>query len=64
MVRAHSSPIPEAAPVIAATLPFSSSLMDEVSYSPSLQARPCDTRLWRARLSTMTAMASTAPVIM
>ena len=53
---AQASPIPEAAPVTAATLPCSA--------SPMLQARPCDTRLCRARLSTMTAIASTPPVIM
>ncbi len=35
-----------------------------VCHGSSFQARPCDTRLWRARLSTMTAMASTPPVIM
>ena len=58
IARAQASPIPEAAPVTAATFPFNASPM----VPP--QARPCDTRLCRARLSTMTATASTPPVIM
>ena len=52
--------MPEAAPVTAATLPFSSFAH---GFLPD-QARPCETRHWRARLSTITAMASTPPVIM
>jgi hypothetical protein len=62
-VRAHSSPMPDAAPVMAATLPFMSSA-HEYSSLLMVQARPWLTRERRASESTITAMARTAPVIM
>ena len=61
MARAHSRPMPEAAPVMAATLPFSSFAHARLLRG---QARPWLTRGAAREASTMTAIARTPPVIM
>ena len=60
--------MPEAAPVMAATLPLIDDaialILPRAGVRTSVQARPCEARERRASESTITATASTAPVIM